>query len=348
MRVQFKRFLAVILGLLLIGCQNTPSAPESDLLAELDVQIEAGEFGQINSILIWQGEQLVMDEYYHGTNAETMNQVYSVTKSVTSAMMGMAVNDQTIRINDPMLNYFPDSTNIDFLTEQKENILISDLLTMQAGFEWDELSAIYGSGTNSVTSMVRSSNWVNYVLDQPMATTSGTSFTYNSGVTMLLGSILEESTGVSVESYTAENLFEPLEIEQWQWEKTPQGQTNTGWGLYLRSHDLLKFGRLYLQNGEWDGEQLIAEVWIEESTQPLVSAGEGFEYGYQWWRFSDKNRVVADLDENDLYFAWGFGGNFIFVVPHLDLVVVTTAENFENGAQIFSALPDYIFPAVSE
>ena len=100
----------------------------------------------------------------------------------------------------------------------------------------------------------------------------------------------------------------------------------------------MRFGQLYLNEGVWEGEQIVPAGWVQTSGQTLADAGPEYDYGYQWWRFDDDNAIVTDLESNDLYFAWGFGGNFIFIVPHLDLVVVTTAENFENSSQFFPAL----------
>ncbi|KAA3665551.1 MAG: class C beta-lactamase-related serine hydrolase [Chloroflexi bacterium] len=183
-----------------------------------------------------------------------------------------------------------------------------------------------------------------YILDRKMVAAPGTSFTYNSGATMLLGGILEKATGQSVEDYTAVTLFKPLKITKWQWDRTPKKHSNTGWGLHLRPLDMLKFGQLYLQQGNWQGKQIISQEWVTQSTQPSVYM-DNYNYAYQWWRFTDNNPIVSDLAQNDIYYAWGYGGNFIFIVPHLDLIVVTTAENFDNSAQFFPALVDHIFPA---
>ena len=353
MQKRLRAISLIILTLLfLVNCVGEDSVENGRLSSPatfdaLNTAIDQGEYGNINSMLIWQGEQLHFEGYYRGTDADTMNQVYSVTKSVTSAMIGKAVSQQAMQVEDPMLEYFPDYAQIENMDVEKEAMTVEDLLTMQAGFPWDEVSSSYGSSTNSLTGLIPSRDWMKFMIDQPIAFEPGTTFAYNSGVSMLLGGILQEVTGQTAEMYTAENLFAPLGIEEWRWESTPRGYSNTGWGLYLRPVDLLKFGQLYLQNGEWEGEQILASSWIAESTQPSALPGDGFEYGYQWWRFEDDHPVVADLAVNDVYFAWGLGGNFVFVVPHLDLVVVTTAEN-DSGPRIFPALPDYIFPEFSQ
>lgn len=338
--------LASILFLLLLtSCQLTPQAPPTEQLAELDAKVEAGEYGAINSLLIWHDGSLILESYYGGTGPDTMSQVYSVTKSITSAAIGQALAEGAItNLDETLLDYLPESDTIENLDGRKTRITLEDLLTMRAGFAWDESSTIYGDANNDVTQMTNSTNWIQYMLDQEMATEPGTAFTYNSGVTMLLGAILEEATGQTTEDYVAAYLFAPLEITEWRWQETPTGRSNTGWGLFMRPADMVKIGQLYLQQGAWQGEQLIAKNWVEQSTQPLVPVSEMHDYGYHWWRFADENPIVADLNVNDLFFAWGFGGNFIFVVPHLDLVVVTTAENFVNAEQFWSVLPEHIFP----
>ncbi len=328
----------------LVGCRGSQEPAGADLLSELDGRISAGEYGEINSLLVWHEGDLLLESYYRGTTQGSISQVYSVTKSVTSAMVGEAFEEGYLTgLDDPLPDFFPQNEAIN---GRKEVITLEDLLTMRAGFVWNELSTIYGDEDNDVTQLTRSRDWTQYVIEREMAAEPGTQFTYNSGVTMLLGEILQQATGQTVEEYTKGHLFEPLEITQWRWQRTPTGESNTGWGLFLRPVDMVKFGQLYLQEGEWQGEQLLEPAWVTRSTAAVVQIDETYDYGYQWWRFADQNPIVADLTKNDVYFAWGFGGNFIFVVPHLDLVVVSTAENFENSAQFFPALSDYIFPAV--
>ena len=348
----WRRWLIIFSTLFLICLTSCTSKRETVAVAgfaELDAQIADGVYGDINSLLIWHDGEMVHESYYRGIDAETMNQIYSVTKSITSAMIGRAIEEGHIAsIDEKMIDYFVGYETIFAQDGRKQKITLEDLLTMRGGFAWDELSAIYGQETNDVTSLIRANDWVQYVLEQELATEPGTTFSYNSGITMLLGSILQDATGETAESYTKENLFEPLGIEKWQWRRTPNRTTNTGWGLFLRPTDMIKFGQLYLQEGEWEGEQIIPSAWVAQSTAPTVRIDDAYDYGYQWWRFADENEIVADLDENDLYFAWGFGGNFIFVVPHLDLVVVATAENFEDSAQFFPILSEFVFPQFAQ
>ena len=338
------RYFGILILFFSTACSPLQDVTE-DQFDALDADIASGSYGEINSLLIWHDGSLDFESYYRGTDRDTMNQVYSVTKSITSAAMGIAIEEQKIAgLDDSIFSYFPDQQQIENFDANKEAITLEDLLTMQAGFQWDELSTIYGSNENDATQISRSRNWVKYILDKEMAAEPGTTFAYNSGVSVLLGAILQQAARQTAEAYTAVNLFEPLGITEWQWDQTPNGFSNTGWGLYLRPIDMLKFGQLYLQEGNWEGAQIITKKWVEQSTQPSANSGDNYVYGYQWWRFADQNPIVANLTQNDVYFAWGFGGNFIFVVPHLNLVVVSTATNFEESTLFFPVLSEHIFP----
>jgi len=342
---KWRRIFTAVLLLLLTDCTAVQAPSPAEQLALVDAKIAAGEYGNVNSLLVWHDGGLMLEAYYRGTDGSTMNQVYSVTKSITSAMIGKALQEGHITdVDEPVLPFFPEYEPVANLDGRKEMLTVEDLLTMRAGFAWDESSTIYGNDANDATRLAGSRDWTQYMLDREMAAEPGTTFTYNSGATLLLGGILAQTSGQTVEEYTVERLFEPLGITQWRWQETSTGQSNTGWGLYLRPIDMLKFGQLYLQQGRWQDAQIIPEAWVAQSTRPLVHVSDEFDYGYQWWRFADQNPVVADLAQNDLYFAWGFGGNFIFVIPHRNLIVVTTAENFEDGTRFFPALREYIFP----
>ncbi len=342
---------AVGLLLFLMSCTNSreitlPITFDEAALTAVEDDIIAGEYGEIDSWLMWANGDLVWEGYYRGAAADDLHPVYSVTKSVTSAAVGIALDEGAIAgLDTAVLDFFPDYTPTGSLDPRKEVMTLEDLLTMRAGFAWDELSTIYGNDSNDATQLTRSPAWIAYMLDRNMAEMPGDVFVYNSGASMLLSGILQHSTDLRADSYVALRLFAPLGIDEWRWDSTPDGYANTGWGLWLRPRDMLLFGRLYLQNGRWQDQQLVPENWVQQSTRPIVDTQSGFHYGYQWWRFNDDHTAVANLATNDLYFAWGFGGQFIFVIPHLDLVIVTTAENFADSTQFFAAL-EPIFAAI--
>jgi CubicO group peptidase (beta-lactamase class C family) len=358
--------LGIIPSLILLLLPTNPAAaatPE-ELLGELHqlVASSSSPFGQIHSLLIWHDGQLLMEEYYRDYHADRFHPVYSTTKSFTSALVGIAIEQGAIEgVGNRLLDYFPDYTPAN-LDSRKEAITVDHLLKMHAGFVWDELSIPYGVEGNSVYELQQTDrDWMEYILDQPMSSDPGTEFAYNSGATLLLSRIISDSTGKTTREFAEDTLFADLGIDTIGWTKTPQGETNTGWGLWLRPLDMLKFGQLYVNDGYWQpedgspGKQVIPSEWMDVSTQPYVEGGttdsQGIlqlNYGYQWRLFQDDARQVSELAVNDVFFSWGFQGQFIVVVPHLDLVVVTTAANPSNISIIESGLPDYIFPAIQQ
>lgn len=322
---------------------------DGKLLSELVNQIDSGAYGEIHSLLIVRNDFLVLEEYFRGYNRDQLHYLYSVTKSVTSALIGIAIHQGKIKgLDEKLLGFFPEYDIITNKDARKEAITLEDLLTMTAGFSWDEWSTPYGSPQNDASKLAQSGDWMKYMLDLPMSEYPGIRFVYNSGCTMLLAGIIKNSTGKSAEEFAVKNLFEPIKIARWQWETGPKGITNTGWGLHLRPIDMAQFGSLYLHKGRWKGKNSVPEDWVARSTKESVSIDGNFDYGYQWWRFSDNSSVGRALQTNDLYFAWGYGGQFIFVIPHLNMIVVITADNFSNSSQTFTFLEDYILAAVKD
>jgi CubicO group peptidase (beta-lactamase class C family) len=215
---------------------------------------------------------------------------------------------------------------------------------MKAGFVWDEWSTPYGTPGNPTTQLARSSDWVKFVLDLPMAGVPGVTFTYNSGCTVLLSGVLRNATGMNARSYAARVLFDPLGISAYAWETGPNGITNTGWGLSLRPRDMAKFGYLYLRDGAWKERQVVSRDWIGQSTAPHIRFSNGGGYGFQWWLLA-----LGDSGSEPLApYAAGWGGQYIFVIPARDMVVVSTAEEYQGQSEIRAVLFDYVFAADRE
>jgi CubicO group peptidase (beta-lactamase class C family) len=196
--------------------------------------------------------------------------------------------------------------------------------------------------------MYISDDWLKYVLDLSMTDVPGLRFVYNSGVSMLLSAILTQTTGLSARDYAAAHLFGRIGVTSWRWDAAPNnpGLSIGGWGLWLRPIDMVGFGRLYLQKGRWGNEQIVPQEWVDSSTAPYSPISEWTEYGYQWWTYS--RRVVDEglVAVNDISIAVGRGGQYIWVVPHLELVAVSTAWNDNNGKSSSPMFFRYIIPAV--
>jgi CubicO group peptidase (beta-lactamase class C family) len=257
--------------------------------------------------------------FYKGTKLHTLQ---SVSKSVTSALVGVAIGRGEIAdVNVPVMPYFtafhlaPDP--------RRDHMRLWDVLTMTTGIRWDEFSATYTDIKNNCAQMEASEDWVQYVLEQPMAAEPGTTFVYNSGATELLSYLLRKATGKDVADYARERLFKPLGIGNFEWKHTPRGLADTEGGLYLEPRDLAKIGYLYLHQGSWDGRQIVPAEWVRQSTRWLVDAGwHQAGYGFKWWVLSR-----ATDGSYDAYAAIGYGGQYLIVVPQLDLIAVFTAWN---------------------
>lgn len=264
-------------------------------------------------------------------NLHTMQ---SVTKSVTSALVGIAIGSN--RIPNVGVEVRPYFVGLRFSADHRWRAMtLKDLLTMTSGIEWDESTVSYTDPKNSCAGMEASKDWVQFVLDQPMATDPGTSFVYNSGVTELLAHILMKATGKDPDAYAAEHLFQPLGIESWYWKKTPTGLSDTEGGLYLAARDLAKIGYLYLHDGVWGGERILPEGWVQESTAAAVRTSpeeNGYRYGYQWWLTPYDGASGASLSWAPT--CWGYGGQFLFVVPEYDVVAVFTGWNIYDKPEL--------------
>jgi CubicO group peptidase (beta-lactamase class C family) len=258
--------------------------------------------------------------YYRGTPLHTMQ---SVSKSVTSALVGVAIARGEIPGPDvEMLPYF-EGFRLPDDDPRRDAMRLRDVLTMRAGLRWDESTTPYTDPANSCAAMERSEDWIQFVLDQPMATQPGSTFVYNSGATQLLSYLIKKATGKEADDYAAEHLFRPLGIEQFYWKRTPKGLADTEGGLYLTPRDVAKLGYLYLKDGTWAGQRLLPEGWVAASTAPVVDTGaRGWRYGYKWWVLPQaeggRPRVAA---------ARGYGGQYVLIVPDLDLLAVFTGWN---------------------
>jgi CubicO group peptidase (beta-lactamase class C family) len=291
-------------------------------------RIRAGRYGDIHSLLVVRNGKLVLERYFGGWDRDTPHPVYSVTKSVTSLLVGQARDEGRFpSLERTLVSVFPEYQEIRRPDARKRSITLDDVLTMRAGFAWDELSSPYDSPDNPIGTLMRSEDWLQFVLDLPMASTPGSRFVYNSGCSLLLGGLLRKSTGLEPEEFASRRLFKQLGITDYEWEAAPHGLTNTGWGLSLRPRDLAKLGQLVLDGGEWQGEQVVPTEWLDLSTASHVRLSDEVGYGYQWWLLFDQG---GRHDDVDLVIALGWGGQLVIVAPALNLVVASTAADYAS------------------
>lgn len=278
--------------------------------------------------------------YYHGTDLHTMQ---SVSKTVTSVILGSAITrgDFKSSLDTPVLKYF-DGAKVKNVDDRKRRMTLRNVLTMSTGLDWNE-NVPYNDPRSDSSLMEATDDWVQYVIDKPMAQEPGRVFNYSSGATELLAYIFQKETGQDIEAYGEEYLFKALGIEHY-WKRTPMGVVDTEGGLYLRDADLAKIGYVYLHDGMWNGERIVSENWVKQSLKPLIDAfryGESFKYGFKWWLLpeTDAQRYV--------WMARGFGGQRLMVFPEKDLIVVFTGWDILGTPVANRELVSRILPAVS-
>jgi CubicO group peptidase (beta-lactamase class C family) len=220
--------------------------------------------------------------------------------------------------------FFPDYA--DLRTPGKDRVTLADLLSMTSGLAWPESATSYNDPSNIVRQMVGAAHPYPFVLARPLVATPGTVWNYNSGGVELLGYILQKVSHRPLDKFAKQALFDPLGITDWQWQRSKNGTLAASWGLWLRPRDLAKIGQLVLDHGVWDGRKIVSRAWIKHMTARHSLPGwlfkhRGISYGYLWWR---GKLTVADHSAN---WAGGidWGGQRLFVVPSLDLVVAVTA-----------------------
>lgn len=276
---------------------------------------EAGEISGLKSLLVsFRGETL-LERYYGGAGPHRTTNIKSASKSVLSALIGVAIQQGHIAsVETPIGPYF--ERYLAGEDPRKRSITVEDLLTMRSGLE--------RTSGRSYGAWVSSRSWIGYALRQPLIDEPGRSVEYSTGSTHLLSALLTKATGRSTWQFAQENLARPLGFELGRWTRDPEGYFFGGNEMGLTPRQMLEFGRLYLNQGRSaDGRQVVPEDWVEASCVPRGrSQRSGRRYGYGWW--------IRDLANRDVCYAWGYGGQFIFVIPDLDLVVVATSSTDPN------------------
>ncbi|CAM2847955.1 serine hydrolase [Paenibacillus taichungensis] len=300
----------------------------------------------LRSCLVSVRGEIIYEHYRNQEAATHMAKINSCTKSVLSALICIAMDHGWLpEAPTPISTFFPQLVSDP--DSRKPEITLEQLLTMTAGFNWDEFG-----GQNSFPRMTRTDHWVNFALEQRLSHVPGTYMEYNSGVSQILSAILMQSTGMSVAEFAERYLFGPLGIQQYEWESDPQGVHTGGFGLKMLPEDLLKFGQLFLQQGMWNGQSLISSDLVSRSTKPAISVtppNHG-SYAWHWWVDAYTNETseakVAEQPTSILhyYYARGFGGQFIYIVPYLELVAVLTNDKRKKEKPPLDVFPKRIAP----
>jgi CubicO group peptidase (beta-lactamase class C family) len=317
-------------------------------LQSLAEDIRAGaEFPDLHSLLLVRHGRLVFEEYFHGQRADQLHTLQSVSKSFTSALIGIAIARGEIRsVNERVLDFFPERDDIQNLDARKRAMRLEDLLTMRSGTDYHE------RGSNSPHDQLNSLSrgWDRFVLNRPMLRQPGEHFQYDSGGVILMSSLLQARTGMHADAYAARYLFAPLGIRRWHWYRNSEGHPHTGGGLDLTSRDMARFGQLYLQSGRWEERQIVPREWVDVSTRRHVvfsprRQGDTVGYGYLWWILRPD---PAGAGEQDIFAAMGFRAQYIFVAPEHEMVVVVTGgtRTWSDEQKPIEFLYSHILPAV--
>ncbi|NIM95834.1 MAG: serine hydrolase [Anaerolineales bacterium] len=358
---------------LLISCNPTPEPwgdewktaglnevgiDEAQITTAIE-RIRDGSYNNIHCILIVRDGKLVFEEYFDGYTwdyvgekfkgelteygVDTIHNLASVTKSFTSALIGIAIDEGFIPgVDEPVYAYFPDYAYLS--DETKDSMTLEHLLTMTSGLEWNgmEIHVSTRNPRNDLLQLFMVSDPVEYILAKPLVNKPGESWYYNGGGTNLLGEVIREATGMRMDRFAEMYLFAPMGIANYEWHFINQDMIHAAGNLKLRPRDMAKFGYLYLNGGLWGDKRILSKEWIEESVEDHASPTWGDGYGYQWWL------RTYDLGSTSIesFYAAGWGGQRIMVFPSLDMVVVFTGGNYVEEEPVDEIIIRHILPAV--
>lgn len=329
------------------------------VLSTLDADIAQGKYGYVDSMLVIRSGKIAFERYYsrdynsiYQKEASTpgplvvrdptgpynyfnswwhpylqygkLHTMQSVTKSVVSTIIGIAIGrGEFPDLDTPVVKFFESGT-VDNVDDQKRHMTIRHLLTMTTGLEWNE-DYPYSDPRNTAAIMALDPDWVQFTMNRPMAAEPGQSFQYNSGATLILAHLFNKATAMDLEEYAVRHLFKPLGVDNFFWKRTPFGLTDAQEGLYVTSRDIAKIAYLYLKQGKWEDQSLVPAAWVEASITPFVSvtADRSVEYGYGWWLVN----YEYNGQMHKAFAGIGFGGQYPIVIPELDMVIVFTGWN---------------------
>ncbi|WP_454644471.1 serine hydrolase domain-containing protein [Bradyrhizobium liaoningense] len=301
----------------------------------------AASDANIHAVLVVRNGRLVFERYFRGADeipgyiygrrvqtvafdADTLHDMKSVSKSVASLVVGVAIDRGLIRsVDEPIFSFFPELS--DLRSPEKDRIRLADVLTMSMGLKWVEATPATGDYDNDEARMHMAWDPCRYVLGLPVTSAAGQEFFYSTGALMLVSAIVRKATGRPLDEFARETLFKPLGITGTAWGRY-RGDTDAGGGLRMRPRDMAKIGQLVLAGGRWNDRQIVSREWIEASTTEKIKATDNQSYGYLWWL----GRAPLSGRRAHWIGALGRGGQSIRIVPELDLVVAVTAGYYQD------------------
>ena len=308
---------------------------DADILSQGLAALEASP--RRLSLIIMRRGQIVYERYYNGSHAADSNNIASVSKSILSALIGIALDRGFFTtLDDRIAAYLPEYF-AEIRDPRKLNLTLRDMLTMTHGLAWEE--------NETERFLNRSGDWLADILSLPIINEPGALFHYSTGASHILSAVLTEATGMSACDFAHRYLFEPLGIEAEFWGFDPQGYFTGGHSVSMTARELARFGQLFLNEGRWFGGQLIPGWWVAASTSRQIDIGDNYAgYGYYWWL----NRIA----DYDMFSALGAGGQILHIIPQLELLMATTHSFFRNPrdyteeAETYQFLWNHLIPAI--
>jgi len=320
---------------------------------------------RIHGILVVKDRKLVFERYFPGRmfnlgqytggtgyDRNDLHVLCSATKSVTSALLGIAIDKGYIEsVEHKVFDFFPEYAGLLAQEPVKSEMTIKHLLTMTSGLTYDDESLPYTDPNNDMNRFFSSSDPIGFLLEKPLFAQPGAVFDYDNCNTNILGQIIRKAANRRVDAFAKEYLFDPLGVAEYQWQIVRDDVVLCSGDLHLKPRDMAKFGLLFLDRGEWKGERIISSGWCDVSTAAFLNPNDynhefpwANGYGFQWWRKTYEVRARS----HPSFFAYGWGGQCIIVIPDLNMVVVITAGNWYEAEAIspFSIVSDYIIPSV--
>ncbi|MGW9686717.1 serine hydrolase domain-containing protein [Flagellimonas sp. 2504JD1-5] len=341
-----RTLLYPIFAILLIACQkdDAETIPEdsenpTDVIQDgLNITLlqkavkNASESSNFHGLLVIKDKKVVIEEYFRGKGPEDRFPIRSITKNFTSALTGIAIDQGLL----PDLDYQIKNTYPELAATSKEQITVGHLLNMSSGLKWNE--------EQEVVDLIelKIQDPINDLLSRDLDTEPGTIFNYNTVSPHIVTDIIAKKSGVSFKDYAIANLFNPLDISSFSWDTDPSGNVWGGLGLELRTHDLIKFGQLFLNKGMWNGKRIIPEEWVNLSSTAQIDIPQSTtKYSLQWY--------VADNLDRKVYFGQGFGGQVLMLIPEENMMIVAVQEylvTFSQNNEQWNNFLNKVFPLI--
>ena len=335
-----------------------------DLEARLDKAIADKRIWNLHSVVVVRNGRMVFERYFEGEDTargnrpmgvvsfkpDTLHDLRSVSKSIVGLLYGIALAAGKVPApEDPLMKSFPEYADL-AADPGRDRWTLHHVLTMTMGTDWNE-SMPYTNPANSETAMDMAPDRYRYILSRPIVTEPGKRWVYNGGATALLGRLIARGTGKSLHQYARETLFDPLGIGPTDWHADKAGELIAASGIRMTPRDLARIGQLVLRGGAWEGRSVVPAEWIARCTTPVVPINDKVQYGYQWYggTFAFQTPTMPQSNQHFRY-ALGNGGQRLTVFPELDLVVVSTAGNYngkDNNVPPLRVITDVVMPSLA-